>query len=168
MNGTYRFTESDTITVSIHYWGITAQVSYIVETPEINIAVTDATGDLYFKSSGIADIGTEYQLSKVTVTVTGGGTKVYQTTYSSSTINFNANSYIWHKNLKVTFIYTYEYEENEFSVENEAFYNVANCSIGDKNISYGNNTIYLIDASAVNGKISQKIEVPASIKIFIF
>lgn len=168
INGMYRFTEFGTITVSIHYWGITAQVSYIVETPEINIAVTDTTGDLYFKSSGIVDIGTEYQLSKVTVTVTGGGTKVYQATYSSSTINFNANSYIWYKNLKVTFIYTYEYEGNEFSVENETFYNVANCSIGDKNISYGNNTIYLIDASAVNGKISKKIEVPASIKNIYF
>ena len=51
---------------------------------------------------------------------------------------------------------------------NETFYNVTNCSIGDKNISYGNNTIYLIDASAVNGKISKKIEVPASIKNIYF
>lgn len=168
INGEYIFTEDDTITVSIHYWGITAQVSYVVEKPELDIIVTDTDGDLYFKSMGIEGIGSEYELKKVTFTLMGNGSKVYQTEYFSSNINFNANSFIWYKNLTATFIYTYLYKETEFDVGNKAIYNVANCSINTQSISYGKNAIYLIDAGALNTTISKTIEIPESVKNVYF
>ena len=170
VNGTYRFNESDTITVSIYYWGIVAQMSYIVEVPEINIVVTDTNGDLYFRSSGIIDIGQEYHLNDVIVNVIANETNVYQKTHSYSNINFNANDYIWYKNFDVTFTYIYEYEGKEFSVKNNMPYQVANCEIITTNIPYGGNKIFLIDASAfkANAKISKKIEIPASIESIYF
>ena len=163
VDGKYRFTTPDTITVSIDFWGIRAQASYVVENPEITVDVSDTTGDLYFKSIGIEGAGSEYQLKNVTVTVTGGGANLYQATYSYSTISFNANDYIWYKNIKVKFVYNYSHEDDELRAEGEATYNVPSFSTEAKN-----NAICMFDASSGLSLAVRTINIPASVKNIYF
>ena len=152
-----------TIFVSVSFWGIKAGTSYVVVNPEITIDKQDETGDLYFKSSGIAGIGSEYQLKNVTVTVTSGGANVYQKTYYTSTVNFNANDYIWYKNIKVKFVYNYSYGDDELRAEGEATYNVPSFSTEAKN-----NAICMFDASSGLSLAVRTINIPASVKNIYF
>ena len=162
VDGKYRFTTPETITVSIDFWGIRAQVFYVVDDPEITIDKQDETGDLYFKSSGIKGIGSEYQLKNVTVTVTSNGANVYQKTYYTSTVNFNANDYIWYKKINVKFIYNYSHEDDELRAEGEATYNVPSFTADIKD------NICLYDASSMTSIETRTIKIPANIKSIYF
>ena len=68
-NGKYLFTDNDLITVSVYYWGITAQVSYVVEDPQIDLTVSDSEGKVVFNATGITNIGSAYSLKNVTLTL---------------------------------------------------------------------------------------------------
>lgn len=163
VNGQYKFVTPGTIFVSASFWGINAGTSYVVVNPEITIDKQDETGDLYFKSSGIEGIGSEYQLKNVTVAVTSGGANVYQKTYYTSTVNFNANDYIWYKNIKVKFVYNYSYGDDELRAESEATYNVPSFST-----EANNNAICMFDASSGLSLAVRMINIPASVKNIYF
>lgn len=162
VNGQYKFETPGTIFVSASFWGINAGASYVVVNPEITIDKQDETGDLYFKSSGIKGIGSEYQLKNVTVTVTSNGANVYQKTYYTSTVNFNANDYIWYKKINVKFIYNYSHEDDELRAEGEATYNVPSFTADIKD------NICLYDASSMTSIETRTIKIPANIKSIYF
>ena len=168
VNGWYRFAIPDRIIVTIYFWGIEAGASYVVVPPEIVIDVSDETGDLYFNSVGCENVDPEWQFESVTVIVIGTGATIYQETYFSSTISFNASDYIWYKNIRVKFIYNYSYEGNEFSIEGIADYYVVSSSIETENIDYGNNSIYMIEAYSWMPSMAQTIRIPASVKSIYF
>lgn len=162
VNGQYKFETPGTIFVSASFWGINAGTSYVVVNPEITIDKQDETGDLYFTSSGIKGIGSEYQLKNVTVTVTSNGANVYQKTYYTSTVNFNANDYIWYKKINVKFIYNYSHEDDELRAEGEATYNVPRFTADIKD------NICLYDASSMTSIETRTIKIPANIKSIYF
>ena len=166
-NGKYVFTVSDLITVSVHYWGINAQVSYVVEEPQIDLTVADTDGSVVFNATGITNIGSAYSLKNVTLTLYANGLKAAERKYYSSAVKFNADDYIWNKNLTVKAEYVYTYGEESLTVEDQASYNVAVGKINDT-IAFGTNTVYLLDGTSFSGSMNKTVTIPATIKSVYF
>ena len=166
VNGKYLFTDNGVITVSVHYWGITAQISYVVEEPQIDLSVSDTDGKVIFNAAA-ADVGSAYLLKSVTLSLYANGAKVAEQKYYSSAVKFNADDYIWNKNLTLKAEYVYTYGDETLTIEDQTSYNVACGKINDT-VSFGSNAVYLLDGTSFSGSMTKTVTIPSTVKSVYF
>lgn len=169
--GTYLIPQTDRVTAVINYFGIHAESTYMVATPEVEGEYHIATDGFYFKTMPLDYSSNEYSFKNVKLTLTSNNTVRFSSTYNYSTVSKDITEYVWDKNLSMLVEYTYFNSENESVV----FSKVVSMNISSYNItgafSFGAQSLVIVDASSFSGvsySANKTITIPSTMKHIFF